>query len=214
MKHIVFDVDGTLIDTEYAVLHSLRDTLFSITGVEYPLQKLTFALGITGEDALKYLHIDNIPDALIRWDVNMAKYSSSVHIFPGIKEALEALLQKGCKLGIVTSKTRAEFENEFIPFGVGQYFETVICADDTAEHKPSLEPLLKYAENSGAVLSDIIYVGDSAYDLDCAKSAGVLFVLAGWGASMSIKIDDGFIVNDVTELLHICQGQLDNVNKR
>ena len=38
MKHIVFDVDGTLIDTEYAVLHSLRDTLFSITGVEYPLQ--------------------------------------------------------------------------------------------------------------------------------------------------------------------------------
>lgn len=214
MKHIVFDVDGTLIDTEYAVLHSLRDTLFSITGVEYPLQKLTFALGITGEDALKYLHIDNIPDALIRWDVNMAKYSSSVHIFPGIKEALEALLQKGCKLGIVTSKTRAEFENEFIPFGVGQYFETVICADDTAEHKPSPEPLLKYAENSGAVLSDIIYVGDSAYDLDCAKSAGVLFVLAGWGASMSIKIDDGFIVNDVTELLHICQGQLDNVNKR
>ena len=214
MKHIVFDVDGTLIDTEYAVLHSLRDTLFSITGVEYPLQKLTFALGITGEDALKYLHIDNIPDALIRWDVNMAKYSSSVHIFPGIKEALEALLQKGCKLGIVTSKTRAEFENEFIPFGVGQYFETVICADDTAEHKPSPEPLLKYAENSGAVLSDIIYVGDSAYDLDCAKSAGVLFVLAGWGASMSIKIDDGFIVNDVTELLHICQGQIDNVNKR
>ena len=85
---------------------------------------------------------------------------------------------------------------------------------DTAEHKPSPEPLMKYAEISGAVLSDIIYVGDSAYDLDCVKSAGVLFVLAGWGTSMSIKIDDGFIVNDVTELLHNCQGQINNVNNR
>ena len=203
MKHIVFDVDGTLIDTEYAVLHSLRDTLFSITGVEYPLQKLTFALGITGEDALNYLHIDNIPDALIRWEVNMAKYSSSVHIFPGIKEALEALLQKGCKLGIVTSKTRAEFENELIPFGVGQYFETVICADDTAEHKPSPEPLLKYAENSGAVLSDIIYVGDSPYDLSCANAAGVRFVLAGWGARQPVQINDKSWAKDPADLLLI-----------
>ena len=51
-KHIVFDINDTLIDTEYAVLHSLQDTILSLTGKEKSLDELMFALGITGEDAL------------------------------------------------------------------------------------------------------------------------------------------------------------------
>ena len=50
-KQIVFDVDGTLIDTEYAVLHSLQDTVEYMTGTKPKIEKLIFALGITGEDA-------------------------------------------------------------------------------------------------------------------------------------------------------------------
>ncbi len=54
-KHIVFDIDGTLIDTEYAVLHSLQETIRAISGREMPCPELKFALGITGIDALKNL---------------------------------------------------------------------------------------------------------------------------------------------------------------
>ena len=56
-KHIVFDLDGTLIDTERAILPSLRDTLEELTGRHYEEQALTFALGITGADALERLGI-------------------------------------------------------------------------------------------------------------------------------------------------------------
>ena len=52
-KHIVFDIDGTLIDTEYAVLHSLQETIKGLSGREIPCSELRFALGITGTDALK-----------------------------------------------------------------------------------------------------------------------------------------------------------------
>lgn len=52
-KHIVFDIDGTLIDTEYAVLHSLQDTLIAVTGINREINELTFALGIPGKNALK-----------------------------------------------------------------------------------------------------------------------------------------------------------------
>lgn len=50
-KHIVFDIDGTLIDTEYAVLHSLQETIKELSGRKIPCSELRFALGITGTDA-------------------------------------------------------------------------------------------------------------------------------------------------------------------
>ena len=59
-KEIVFDVDGTLIDTEYAVLHSLQDTVCQFTGETPEIESLTFALGITGEDALLRLQIADV----------------------------------------------------------------------------------------------------------------------------------------------------------
>ena len=65
-KHIVFDIDGTLINNEKAILHSLQDVLRE-RGEEFSFEQLKFALGITGEDALKRLEVENIPDTLVRW---------------------------------------------------------------------------------------------------------------------------------------------------
>ena len=63
-KHIVFDIDGTLIDTEYAVLHSLQETIKGLSGREIPCSELRFALGITGTDALKKLAIKDTSYAI------------------------------------------------------------------------------------------------------------------------------------------------------
>lgn len=70
-KHIVFDIDGTLIDTEYAVINSLIKTISEITGRAPQYESLKFALGITGRNALELLKIPDIEDALKRWDRNM-----------------------------------------------------------------------------------------------------------------------------------------------
>lgn len=67
-KHIVFDIDGTLIDTEYAVLHSLQETIKGLSGREIPCSELRFALGITGTDALKKLAIKDTSYAIELWD--------------------------------------------------------------------------------------------------------------------------------------------------
>lgn len=63
-RQIVFDVDGTLVDTEQAVICSLQDTLAQMTGQRAEAEELTFALGIPGEDALRLLQVRDIPAAL------------------------------------------------------------------------------------------------------------------------------------------------------
>lgn len=180
-KHIVFDVDGTLLDTEHAVLCSLQDTIEEASGRRPPQGELAFALGITGEDALRALGFADVPAALDRWVQNLARYSGAVTAFKGVKEMLAALARQGCRLGVVTSKMRSELDEEFMRFGLGRYFSTVVCADDTEEHKPSPGPLLCYMERAGAGRDELLYVGDSRYDSECAGAAGVDFALAAWG---------------------------------
>lgn len=181
-RQIVFDIDGTLLDTEYAVLHSLQDTILYYTGKTIPTEELTFVLGITGEDALYRLGMKDIAGALDLWIRNLRGYFDTVTVFDGVTELLEKLSDMHFETGIVTSKTKEEFEREFCTFGIRHYFKTVICADDTTEHKPEPEPLLKYMELSEAGKEQMLYIGDSKYDSMCAKGAGVDFALAVWGS--------------------------------
>ncbi len=181
-KEIVFDVDGTLIDTEYAVLHSLQDTIYHFTGETPETESLTFALGLTGEDALLRLSIADVNLALTYWEQALKSYKDSVQVFDGIEMLLRDLTTKGFRLGIVTSKTREEFDADFACFDIERYFTTIICADDTAKHKPNPDPLVKYMEKSGCRRTDILYIGDSIYDRQCAEAAHCDFALALWGA--------------------------------
>ena len=103
-KHIVFDIDGTLIDTEYAVLHSLQETIKGLSGREIPCSELRFALGITGTDALKKLAIKDTSYAIELWDKNMRNYTNNIKVFDGIVELLKNLLSLDYEMGIVTSR--------------------------------------------------------------------------------------------------------------
>ena len=122
-KHIVFDIDGTLIDTEYAVLHSLQETIKGLSGREIPCSELRFALGITGTDALKKLEIKDTSYAVELWDKNMRNYTNTIKVFDGIIELLKNLLSLDYKMGIVTSKTREEFTHDLSYCSTEEFFE-------------------------------------------------------------------------------------------
>lgn len=95
--HIVFDVDGTLADTEESVLSSLGQIIQEETGKTLPRHELDFALGIPGKDALEKLGIYS-QATLDRWCQVAANFKSTISVFPGLLEAIAKLADSGCKL--------------------------------------------------------------------------------------------------------------------
>lgn len=182
-KAIIFDVDGTILDTEKAVLHSLQEVLQE-EGLSYTQEELRFVLGITGEKALSQLDILDEEIIFEKWVEREASLIHEVEIFEGIKETLQAIPQSG----VVTSKNAVEMEKGFYPFGIDHHFDAIVCASDTTEHKPHPAPLLKNIELLDLAPTDVIYIGDSTYDMACAHAAGAHFGLALWGA----KTKEGF----------------------
>ncbi|MCI1578154.1 MAG: HAD family hydrolase [Clostridium beijerinckii] len=202
---IIFDIDGTLLDTEIAVLSSLQKLIFEELNENLSFDELRFALGIPGEVALNKLGITNILDCNVKWNKYLKEYFHNVKVFDGIKDTLIKLNEIGILTGIVTSKTKEEFLNDFAPFELNNYFKLVVCADDTEEHKPNPEPILKFIELSGANKSKTIYIGDTKYDMDCAFGAGIDFALALWGAKSSIGINANYILENPKQVLKLAK---------
>ncbi|MGG4522175.1 HAD family hydrolase [Aneurinibacillus migulanus] len=179
---IVFDVDGTIIDTEKAVLSSLQKVLKIETGRNYTFDELSFALGIPGTVALERLNVTHIEQVNKRWNEYLKEFFHYVRVFPGLEETIKELHSLGITTGIVTSKTKTELINDFYPFGLNDYLPYTICADDTEKHKPNPEPLLKFLKIAEVSPSEVLYIGDTYYDMQCAQSANIDFALALWGA--------------------------------
>ena len=182
-RHIVFDVDGTLIDTRDCILYSLQEMLMTVKGERYEIEDLKFVLANTSVKNMHLLGVEEekIPGAVEMWVANEEKNIDMIRIFDGIEELLEKLEKKGSSLRVVTSRTREELELVLDQLPIRKYFSICICADDTKEHKPSAQPLLKYMELSGARKEETVYIGDSASDMACALNAGVDCVHAVWG---------------------------------
>lgn len=202
VKSVVFDIDGTLLDTEHAVLCSLRDTILEYKGKDVELSELKFALGIPGEVTLKRIGITNTLAANQTWNNYMAKYSHTIKLFEGIESVIQELKSQGYKLGIITSKSRNEYNNDFIPFGLNDYFDTVICVDDSERPKPYPDPMLKYLELSGAKKEETIYIGDTIYDMQCASEAGVDFGVALWGCNSVEDIHATYYFSSPKDVLY------------
>lgn len=182
---IIFDVDGTLVDTEHVVITSLQKTLKEeLDHIVEDEKELVFALGIPGQKTLeRYLDSkEEIIEVHKKWAANESALAHHAEVFEGIETVLKSLTEQGYKLGIVTSKTAEAMESDFDPLGLSHYFKATVTASDTEKHKPNPDPLLKAYDLLDAKPENSIYIGDSIYDLRSAQSSGAKFGLAEWGA--------------------------------
>jgi pyrophosphatase PpaX len=181
---ILFDLDGTLIDSVRLILDSYHHTLAShglpprtdeewLRGVGTPLSA-QFAEWRDDPSTLEALIITYR-------EYNLKHHDSMVTVYPGVVQAIEALKAAGLATGLVTSKNRQGALRGLALARLEQLMDVLVCADEVDNPKPHPEPVEKAVTLLGADPATTVYVGDSIHDMVSGRAAGVRTAAALWG---------------------------------
>ncbi|MFA7033395.1 MAG: HAD family hydrolase [Bacteroidales bacterium] len=202
-KHIIFDIDGTLLDTEKTGVLSLQKTVKEMLNKDMSYDEIYPYFGIPSLKAVKMLGFPDLEAAAYRWEENFQSMMQYVTPFDGVEAMLKQLKENDKQLGIVTS--RSEFEFSYDPHLKiwKQWFDYIVCSEDSPRHKPYPDPMLAYIDKSGAVPSECLYFGDTIYDFHCGNDAGVDFVLADWRNRGMQGVPAKYRCSNVKEMLQV-----------
>jgi pyrophosphatase PpaX len=179
---VLFDLDGTVIDSGAIILASMKHAAKEVLGEEPPDELLMAAVGGPGLEAQMHaLAPDRVEELVTVYRAHNEPLHAELVCCVGIDDLLVRLKDEGRRLGIVTAKRRATVALAFDVLPLGHLFETVVGGDETKRHKPDPEPLLLAAERMGVDPEDCAYVGDSPFDIRAAKAAGMFAVAVTWG---------------------------------
>lgn len=179
-RHFIFDVDGTLLNTEKTGILSLQQTVRELTGRDMPYEELYDYFGLPSAKAAEVLGASDAKLFAETWETHFQELMHLVTVFPGVEEALAAVKAAGARLGIVTSRNRFELNYDPTLRKWASFFDLVVCSEDTVRHKPDPDPLLHYIKQMDALPRECIYIGDTTHDWQCAVGAGIDFALADW----------------------------------
>jgi pyrophosphatase PpaX len=179
---VLFDLDGTVIDSGAIILASMRHAAIEVLGVEVPDEQLMAAVGGPGLEAqMQALSPDRVDELVTVYRAHNEPLHDELVCCAGMDEVLVQLKDEGRRLGIVTAKRRQTVELAFARIPIEHLFETVVGGDETKKHKPDPEPLVLALERLGAAPDDAVYVGDAPFDVKAAKAAGLYSVGVSWG---------------------------------
>lgn len=181
ITHILFDFDGTLMDTNDLIVEALRKSALKFRGRDIDKEELDKVLGKPLAVQMRELdpeHAEEM-DAYYR-QYYRARRDEYTKEFDGIREMLDTFLDMGLKMGIVSNKGTSGIQHGLTSFDMHKYFGSTISADDVIKRKPDPEGIYMALEELGGKPGNTLFVGDSAHDIESGKSAGARTILVGW----------------------------------
>jgi len=203
---VLFDLDGTVVDSGAIILASMRHATREVLGLDFEDAELLQAVGGPGLEAQMAVFAPERVDELVRvYRAHNEPLHDELEACAGMEDVLVRLHEGGRRLGVVTAKRRSTVELAFARIPVAHLFETVVGGDETERHKPDPEPLLLAAERMDVDPRTCAYVGDSPFDIRAAKAAGMYSVAVTWGRihdrSLLEREEPDAIVETAEELL-------------
>lgn len=212
IKAILFDFDGTLIDTNQLTFDGLQFLAARYRGEKLPVAILKSLIGKPLHVQLGSVHPDKV-DLMERQFQIWYKHNhhQKAKLFPGVNELLSDLEKTAYTMAIVTNNNRETLEMGLKHMGIDKYFHHHVTRDDVEETKPHPEGLLKSLNTLGLNPDEVIFVGDTDNDIIAAYNAGVTSVLVGWSEidQKKLTVLPDFTIDSPEDLLvildHLCQ---------
>ncbi len=211
---ILYDFDGTLADTVPLIMDSFHHAYNEVLGgCTRSDDELMSFIGLPLSDTFT-CHDEKTADALIsaylEYNERLLR-ENQVKLFPRVTDSIKSLKSTCVKQGIVTSKRREAAMITINLLGIADLFDVFVFREDTEKHKPDGQPLTVAASKLN--ISDIkrvLYVGDAAPDILCAKNAGAASALVEWTRMPKDKLlalSPDYLLNDLEELSCIIGGR-------
>jgi pyrophosphatase PpaX len=204
IKAVLFDFDGTLINTNDLIINSFKYALKKVDNANVPSEKIVKTFGEPLRMCLSDLSDSNLDELMKEFrEYNESNHDEMVKEFKGVKEGLVELKRMGMKLGIVTSKRKIMAKRGLKLIGIEKYIDVIITSEDTEKHKPLGDPALIACELLNVMPGEAVMVGDSHNDILCGKNAGCFTALVNYTLLPMedlIKLKPNYIINSILEL--------------
>jgi len=186
---VIFDLDGTLVDSQPAALGATIEALsrYDVMVTAEDLRKVFGGgarrlLGYFMERDLGKVRADEVIEEALQLRMSLQlSLNSDVVLLDGVEELLASLKDAGFKLAVATMSSRAVVDSVLGHHGIQSYFDATFSVDDVSQIKPDPEILIKTIERLDREVGQALYVGDSSHDLEAAENLGMRFILVDSG---------------------------------
>lgn len=205
---VLFDLDGTIVDTNELIVRSFLHTLEGETERVFTREDIIPHMGFALVEQLRFFTgKEQVDELAVKYRTfNQSKHDELVTEFPHVPEVLAELARRGIRMGVVTNKSRQTTLMGLRLCGIESYMETIVTIDDVVRGKPDPEAVLKALEQLGVAPEEALMVGDSKYDMIAGRDAGVKTVGVSWslkGEEHLRSFDPDYIIHDMKDLLEI-----------
>jgi len=216
---ILFDLDGTLVDSAPDLTHALNNTLEALALSLVTLEEVKTWIG-NGIDHLLHRALTKTDDTLAseglflpartRFYREYEKQSGQLSkLYPGVAELLAELKHRRIQAACITNKSRCFTLPLLKKLAIDQYFSSVVCGDDLSNKKPHPEPLLYTANKLAVPVSQCLMVGDSAADVGAANAASMAMICVNYGYNQGVdlaSLEINGMISQMKELIALVGG--------
>lgn len=209
IKAVLFDSDGTLIDTNELIIKSFKNTLKTHCNLELEEKDIVKYFGEPLQVTMQRFDKENaecLVDAYRKFNEEL--HDDMVAKIEGVQEGLIKLKSMGIKTAVVTSKRKRMVTRELKMFDIYEYFDVIVTPEDTEIHKPFADPALKACELLKVKPGEAMMVGDSHNDILCGKRAGCYTCLVNYTVIPKeeiLKHNPDYSVDNLSEIAEIIE---------